>query len=336
MVNVAPLDWVDTEQTPISVIPHSTLGFIVLVKYNVCGPDGRCLGSLPNTGYYHSAHMSADAVVALVSDNRVHIYDLRRSPFTLVDTIISNDRPTCCALSATGRYITVCYAKYPSFHSMVLFEVGGNRTASFRFKRWSQQLCSVFSPCDGFVATGGADGIATVWCAKTRKPIVTLPHLRAVVAVAVSLDSARLATSSDMSLFLYSLRGENTICTHQIKLDTDGFGIGCAFSPIVPHLLATSGGQDATLQLWDAEKGVSLEQVKNCRAVDMQFLPGGQRLAVLDERCNVGICWLPSDMCTPPATLLVLLIATRRMGCKLPDELWWYLLSIFFPSIIKN
>lgn len=143
MADITPVEWVKERHTPISIVPHSTLGFLVLANRTLYDPNGEAVGVLPGNAYYHCA-CGVDAVVALRCAYRVFVYDIRLLPHVvLVETILSpNAWPTAFALSMDGCHIAVGFESVNvvmggedySTASMVLKEVGKGCSTPLRLK----------------------------------------------------------------------------------------------------------------------------------------------------------------------------------------------------------
>jgi WD40 repeat protein/serine/threonine protein kinase len=163
--------------------------------------------------------------------------------------------------------------------------------------------CVAYDPAGRWLATGGKDHTARIWDAQSGRLVRTIDgHRGWVLAVAFSPDGTRLATAGtdgvariwdvETGRSILSLRGETNQAL-QAAWDWDTSGswpstvrpntawiLHVAWSPD-GGLIAT-GGQDATVRLWDAATGSAVLlplQGHRDGVSSLTFSPDGGRLA---------------------------------------------------------
>jgi len=122
-----------------------------------------------------------------------------------------------------------------------------------------------FSP-DGtrIVTTGGVNGEATVWDAKTGTPVLELKgHTSGVVCAAFSPDGTRLATGSmDGTVKLWDVRtgsGRLELAGHRAIVHV------AAFSPDGMRIVTGEHGKPGAATVWDTRAGTALFRLKGLK-----------------------------------------------------------------------
>jgi WD40 repeat protein/serine/threonine protein kinase len=154
-------------------------------------------------------------------------------------------------------------------------------------------LSVAFSPNGQLLATGGEDGTAKVWDARTGQELFTFKGRAAVNSVAFSPDGQRLSAASGGTAQIWDARTG-------IELLTIGRTIGpvwsVAFSPDGLRLATGSGdiagGLEGRTQVWDASTGRELLTIQNHTGpvLSVAFSPDSMHLAT-GSQGRTGKVW---------------------------------------------
>jgi WD40 repeat protein/DNA-binding SARP family transcriptional activator len=222
------------------------------------------------------------------------------------------NRVTDVAFSPDGTRLATASAD----HTARVWEVATGRLAAVLRGHSGPVMRLVFSPDGRRLATASWDGTARVWHISSATVVTVLHHSGPLDAVAFSSDGTHLAVAGGRrtryisgEMGIWDLASRRQVLGLRTSSLTGKRSVGVisdvAFSPD-PHrqLLATAGGRDGMVRLWDAKTGrqvgaplhlgsVATELLTVAFSADGRWLAAGSndgvvRLLPVDNRGSIG------------------------------------------------
>lgn len=181
------------------------------------------------------------------------------------------------------------------------------RTALATFKANDAPIVALqFSQDGALLASMGRDGHVTIWNWETHEQIADLDHETAIVFDAIfDSDASHITTATEGYIAVWTIAtGE---LNYALELEQDGASGIFAYTPDDSKLV--TAGQNAPLNVWDAETGNLIGQLADVSGNRMAaaFSPEGDLMltSVLEKSVNLWNLANASDETIPGAELSV-------------------------------
>ncbi|HOD48585.1 MAG TPA: protein kinase [Candidatus Hydrogenedentes bacterium] len=241
---------------------------------------------LEQTGPVHKVVVSGDGnrIAIATQDCGLALYDGRELVPQISHRCFSHFGPASAAFNADGSLLAAPLDEF----SVFVLDTGAGETVSHYFGHRGRVLAIAFSPTGDTIVTGGRDGTARVWEARSGKEQWVLRgHTDRLLCVAFSPDGTLLATgANDNTVRLWDAKtgaelhvlAKHAGCVNDVAFDGDG-----------SHLLSASN--DGSVVCWDVESGEPSYQLvgHGDEVISARFSPDGARIltASYDETVRI-------------------------------------------------